>query len=684
MASRGAAHPPRWVRRTLIALAVSSPAAPVSAGVIRHDRDDADYRALAELPQFQAVGQVRAMVNGSSRLCSGTLIAPDWVLTAGHCVDGVETDSIEFRNAGQSLYASQIVVHPQFDGSVGPANDVGLIQLASPSASLAPAQRTRDSIPLGGVTTIVGYGLTGDGNTGAVSGTYGTKRAGKNIVDMNGSHVIGANGRPYPDYMVFADFDNPNKVSDNAWGSAAPQSLEYQAAAGDSGAGWFVNQNGVERLLAVHSIGLAFDGALDNDYGDVGGATRVTRFNAWIDEQLGADYWINPLGGAFGDAVNWSDAAPPPSDRPLRFAFPTGYPISVTGAQNAESLQVECGVVTFNLQQAEMRIHELQVAAGAVTYFVLGANDSVEIDGPISGTGEVYKNGAGELRFTGATSFNGSLDFNSGKMVIAEGAVATFNQLRVGAFGPLAIEIAADAHLATGEPLAFATRAALRVDSGGTLNVPALSQDGEITLDGGRMLIDGALTQTTGAVTSIDLTRIVFADGPAAIQAGAESQLAGTLRLSLSGELPTDPNQAILAQQEWTILTAESALAGKFDSVDWGDLPDGFEFTLNYATNSVSVELQRLPHSLLWQPGDTNGDQQVDLLDLNNVRNHFASSHGLGDTNGDDVIDLVDLNAVRNHFGERYVATTSNVPEPASGLLAIMLIAAAAGCRSRH
>jgi hypothetical protein len=52
-------------------------------------------------------------------------------------------------------------------------------------------------------------------------------------------------------------------------------------------------------------------------------------------------------------------------------------------------------------------------------------------------------------------------------------------------------------------------------------------------------------------------------------------------------------------------------------------------------------------------PGDTNNDNQVDLADLNNVRNNFgAEGPGvLGDTNGDDRVDLADLNAVRNNFG---------------------------------
>lgn len=60
-------------------------------------------------------------------------------------------------------------------------------------------------------------------------------------------------------------------------------------------------------------------------------------------------------------------------------------------------------------------------------------------------------------------------------------------------------------------------------------------------------------------------------------------------------------------------------------------------------------------------PGDTNFDGQVDLSDLNNVRNRFGEmGHGDADADGD--IDLEDLNAVRNFFGTSSV----NGQEPQS------------------
>jgi hypothetical protein len=51
-------------------------------------------------------------------------------------------------------------------------------------------------------------------------------------------------------------------------------------------------------------------------------------------------------------------------------------------------------------------------------------------------------------------------------------------------------------------------------------------------------------------------------------------------------------------------------------------------------------------------PGDTDGNGEVDLDDLNAVRNNFGSENPTGgDANGDGIVDLEDLNAVRNNFG---------------------------------
>jgi hypothetical protein len=102
-----------------------------------------------------------------------------------------------------------------------------------------------------------------------------------------------------------------------------------------------------------------------------------------------------------------------------------------------------------------------------------------------------------------------------------------------------------------------------------------------------------------------------------------------------------------------------------------GDVPS---FPADDSNNLLGFRVaSRVSHQA---PGDTNGDGVVDLVDLNNVRNHFGDV-GLGDTSPfDGDVDLDDLNAVRNNFGATGGATA--VPEP-SAVLMVLLGALAIG-----
>ncbi len=58
--------------------------------------------------------------------------------------------------------------------------------------------------------------------------------------------------------------------------------------------------------------------------------------------------------------------------------------------------------------------------------------------------------------------------------------------------------------------------------------------------------------------------------------------------------------------------------------------------------------------------GDTDGDGEVGITDLNNVRNNFGGV-GLGDTNGDGDVNIADLNNVRNNFGASMPSPVASV-----------------------
>lgn len=136
--------------------------------------------------EFPAVAAIRARQPGSDRgsLCTASLISPELLLTAAHCVDpSLVGAGVEFSLArGGDISAPESVVaidavafHPNFNANA-PASgfDIAVARLAEPITDVAPLAINRDPAALaaGQPTTIIGYGLSdGFAQTGA-----GTKR----------------------------------------------------------------------------------------------------------------------------------------------------------------------------------------------------------------------------------------------------------------------------------------------------------------------------------------------------------------------------------------------------------------------------------------------------------------------------------------------------------------------------
>jgi secreted trypsin-like serine protease len=104
----------------------------------------------------------------SAQFCGGTLISPDTVLTAGHCVVGARARDIDvlagtnrlLPGGGQRVHARAIRLHPGYDDATI-ENDIAIIQLGVnlPYETITPAVAGQEGLyPPGTMATTIGWG----------------------------------------------------------------------------------------------------------------------------------------------------------------------------------------------------------------------------------------------------------------------------------------------------------------------------------------------------------------------------------------------------------------------------------------------------------------------------------------------------------------------------------------------
>ncbi|HSI32161.1 MAG: trypsin-like serine protease [Phycisphaerae bacterium] len=264
------------------------------AGAIRHDTLDSAYTTAANA--YTAVGHFSDFTGGTLVRLNTTDTSSLYVLTAAH----IGLPGGGFTINGQTIAVVSRTVHPAFNLATI-ENDIAIVQLATAPTGVTPITIYTGNTEAGQSATIVGYGATGNGITGATNGTHGTKRAGTNVVDRYGFTIPAGNGassggivqttdNAAANYKLITDFDAPSDPSQypdgtypNQFGSATPLTTEYQVADRDSGGALILNIGGIDYLAGVTSQIVNGNGdSTGTGYSDWSIFTRVSSFQTFV------------------------------------------------------------------------------------------------------------------------------------------------------------------------------------------------------------------------------------------------------------------------------------------------------------------------------------------------------------------------------------------------------------------
>jgi secreted trypsin-like serine protease len=216
-----------------------------------------------DYPHCVAVGSLQRFC------CTGTLIAPKAVLTAGHCATGGCAQRIfvgpDIDGSGAIVGVKDVVVHPKWvpDSVDSPHDDLAVLRLEQPVEDVEPCRiASLDDLAQAQTTRLVGYGMTDV----YAQGGYGVRR----MVDVG----IASNDPRYGARL------------DSEFVAGMPN-LDRDSCRGDSGGPAYIDVDG-EWLLGGAVSRATGIWKPPRRCGDGGVYTRVAYYEDWLHQVLGA------------------------------------------------------------------------------------------------------------------------------------------------------------------------------------------------------------------------------------------------------------------------------------------------------------------------------------------------------------------------------------------------------------
>ena len=514
--------------------------------VYRDDESDATAKGLANQNQFGGAGLVLDQTKSFSG--TGTLILPDWVLTAKHVV----TD-----DGGNNQYTTAY-----YDGIAGtvyndPNSDTTLIHLSQSVSgpTIAPGFLGNEPGHLVWLVGLGGHGSVSQSANGGANLTYNyTAYAGTNVV---------------------REYSNPYLYYDNANTAATSSVYEASTAPGDSGGPmyeqvgnvWYViaQTNGAGSNGFIHTptnpqqsfilstirnekgnqafnftnaaapTALTWDADVTTDgLNDGAGTWDVQRTN-FYNAATGYNYqWDNTMGN---DVVFGSNAGAAAVVTIVPTNLTSGTDIDGTAGPTITANGVTAHSLTFNaatsgnytIASSDGGILTLATSSVNTGDPVLTANVNATISAPIAGTtATITKAGVGTLVFSGTNTYTGNTLVTGGtlqaKYTASLPGYSTSGKVSAAAGTTIAVNAGGTGEWAS-------------TDINTLVNTASFASGSSIGID----TTDGAFTYDQALGSTIGFTKLgtnTLTDSVANTYSGATNVQGGTLKFSSTAGLP--------------------------------------------------------------------------------------------------------------------------------------------------